>query len=327
MVEDHGVSNNVPAVYSSGEGRRRTCLPYPRPWRAAAGQGNVPPCSLIMTVSVSELEDEVARMRDLDLSALRARWRSVFRRKAPDHLPRHLLYRMIAYRLQAECLGDLDRDTQRFLDKVAAGTKGNELPAPRHRRHALRPGTILVGDGAVNPGASPSSMRALPGTAPPIPPAPDGDDPDLTLMTAKPKRVRCAVYTRVSTEYGLDQEFNSLDAQHEASDGYIRSQAHDGWTMVLRRSLAAEIAGGCPRSQDRRCPSRQSLKRQRLDADGETPDPRLPPVQPESDPVSHGLEQQHFATQALVLGDDVANEILRISIGLKSNHVTAAEVE
>jgi hypothetical protein len=45
-------------------------------------------------------------------------------------------------------------------------------------------------------------------------------------MTTKPtKRVRCAVYTRVSTEYGLDQEFNSLDAQHEAAEAYIRSQA------------------------------------------------------------------------------------------------------
>jgi Protein of unknown function (DUF2924) len=97
-----------------------------------------------MTLSVSELEDEVARLRDLDLSSLLARWQSVFRRKAPNHLPRHLLYRMTAYQLQAECFGDLDRDTQRFLDRVAAGTKGNELPAPGHRRHALRPGTILV---------------------------------------------------------------------------------------------------------------------------------------------------------------------------------------
>jgi hypothetical protein len=41
------------------------------------------------------------------------------------------------------------------------------------------------------------------------------------------KRVRCAIYARVSTEYGLDQEFNSLDAQHEAAEAYIRSQAHD----------------------------------------------------------------------------------------------------
>ena len=75
-----------------------------------------------MTAPVSELEDEIAHLRDLDLRGLRARWHSVFRRKAPDHLPRHLLYRMIAYRLQAERLGDLDRDTQRFLDRVAAGT-------------------------------------------------------------------------------------------------------------------------------------------------------------------------------------------------------------
>jgi site-specific DNA recombinase len=55
-------------------------------------------------------------------------------------------------------------------------------------------------------------------------------------MTTKPaKRVRCAVYTRVSTEYGLDREFNSLDAQHEAAEAYIRSQAHDGWTLIRTR--------------------------------------------------------------------------------------------
>ena len=98
-----------------------------------------------MTVPVSELEDEIARVRDLDLSGLRARWHSVFRRKAPDHLPRHLLYRIIAYRLQAERLGDLDRDTQRFLERAAESSgNGDELPAPGHRRHGLQPGTILV---------------------------------------------------------------------------------------------------------------------------------------------------------------------------------------
>jgi hypothetical protein len=40
-----------------------------------------------MTVQMIELEEEIARVRDLDLSGLRARWRSVFRRQAPDHLP------------------------------------------------------------------------------------------------------------------------------------------------------------------------------------------------------------------------------------------------
>ena len=98
-----------------------------------------------MTAPVSELEDEIAHLRDLDLSGLRARWHSVFRRKTPDHLPRRLLYRMIAYRLQAERLGDLDRDTQRFLDQVATGTRdGDELPAKRDLRHGLQSGTVLV---------------------------------------------------------------------------------------------------------------------------------------------------------------------------------------
>ncbi len=64
-------------------------------------------------------------------------------------------------------------------------------------------------------------------------------------MTAKaPKRVRCAVYTRVSTEYGLDQEFNSLDAQHEAAEAYIRSQAHDGWTLLRARYDDGGYSGG-----------------------------------------------------------------------------------
>jgi site-specific DNA recombinase len=63
-------------------------------------------------------------------------------------------------------------------------------------------------------------------------------------MIAKPKRVRCAVYTRVSTEYGLDQEFNSLDAQHEASEAYIRSQAHDGWTLGRTRYDDGGYSGG-----------------------------------------------------------------------------------
>jgi site-specific DNA recombinase len=58
------------------------------------------------------------------------------------------------------------------------------------------------------------------------------------------KRVRCAVYTRVSTEYGLDQEFNSLDAQHEASEAYIRSQIYDGWTLVRTRYDDGGYSGG-----------------------------------------------------------------------------------
>ena len=47
--------------------------------------------------------------------------------------------------------------------------------------------------------------------------------------------VRCATYTRVSTEHGLDQEFNSLDAQYDAASAYIKSQAHAGWALIRSR--------------------------------------------------------------------------------------------
>ncbi len=46
------------------------------------------------------------------------------------------------------------------------------------------------------------------------------------------KECRCAIYTRVSTEHGLEQEFNSLDAQREAAEAYIKSQRHEGWQLI-----------------------------------------------------------------------------------------------
>src|ERR1700710_834771 len=58
------------------------------------------------------------------------------------------------------------------------------------------------------------------------------------------KRVRCAIYTRVSTEQGLDQEFNSLDAQYDAASAYIKSQAHAGWTMTRSRYDDGGYSGG-----------------------------------------------------------------------------------
>ena len=76
----------------------------------------------------SVLNVEVARLRDLDVSGLRAHWHSVFRRRPPPQLPRHLLYRVLAYRLQAERLGDLDSESQRLLDR--SGSPGKPGIAP-----------------------------------------------------------------------------------------------------------------------------------------------------------------------------------------------------
>jgi DNA invertase Pin-like site-specific DNA recombinase len=54
-------------------------------------------------------------------------------------------------------------------------------------------------------------------------------------MTAERKVFRCAIYTRKSTEHNLDLEFNSLDAQREACEAYIKSQAHEGWRLIPTR--------------------------------------------------------------------------------------------
>jgi DNA invertase Pin-like site-specific DNA recombinase len=58
------------------------------------------------------------------------------------------------------------------------------------------------------------------------------------------KAVRCAIYTRVSTDQGLDQEFNSLDAQYDSSSAYIKSQAHAGWTLIKARYDDGGYSGG-----------------------------------------------------------------------------------
>jgi site-specific DNA recombinase len=49
------------------------------------------------------------------------------------------------------------------------------------------------------------------------------------------KLARCAIYTRKSTEYNLELAFNSLDAQREACEAYIKSQAHEGWRLIPGR--------------------------------------------------------------------------------------------
>jgi site-specific DNA recombinase len=57
-------------------------------------------------------------------------------------------------------------------------------------------------------------------------------------------RIRCAIYTRKSSEEGLDQSFNSLDAQREACEAFIRSQKHEGWTLVTAKYDDGGFSGG-----------------------------------------------------------------------------------
>src|SRR3954466_8743 len=65
-------------------------------------------------------------------------------------------------------------------------------------------------------------------------------------MTPAPERkiLRCAIYTRKSTEHNLDLEFNSLDAQREACEAYIKSQAHEGWRLLADCYDDGGVSGG-----------------------------------------------------------------------------------
>jgi DNA invertase Pin-like site-specific DNA recombinase len=62
--------------------------------------------------------------------------------------------------------------------------------------------------------------------------------------SAKPRRLRCAVYTRKSSEEGLEQEFNSLDAQREACEAYVASQKAEGWVLLRDRYDDGGFSGG-----------------------------------------------------------------------------------
>src|ERR1700755_2185264 len=64
------------------------------------------------------------------------------------------------------------------------------------------------------------------------------------MKPASVKPVRFAIYTRVSTDQGLDQEFNSLDAQYEAASAYIKSQTHAGWSQIRSRYDDGGYSGG-----------------------------------------------------------------------------------
>src|SRR5438552_7517915 len=98
-----------------------------------------------------------------------------------------------------------------FSGMGAPTTASPASPAPSPERSGVGPGSLVCGSRTM-----PSERRVL----------------------------RCAVYTRKSSEHGLEQDFNSLDAQREAAEAYIKSQAHEGWRLVKARYDDGGISGG-----------------------------------------------------------------------------------
>lgn len=93
-----------------------------------------------------QIESELAALASADIHELRVRWRRLFRTKAPEHLSRSLLVRILGYRLQADAFGDLDRESKRFLDRIAKQlAAGSDKPVPPVAETlSLKPGTVLI---------------------------------------------------------------------------------------------------------------------------------------------------------------------------------------
>ena len=88
------------------------------------------------------LEAELQRLESLDVAGLRRRWRKVFGRPGPEHLGRGHLHRALAYRVQADALGDLDRETARMLDRLVGRDSAPAVPPTEVP--GTKPGTLLV---------------------------------------------------------------------------------------------------------------------------------------------------------------------------------------
>jgi hypothetical protein len=121
------------------------------------------PIGIEVPSTARDLEAELAKLERLSFDDLRLRWRNHWGRLAPAHLSRALLFRVMAYRLQAEVFGDLDRKTIRMLERLADDAPhksvGNGPATPRSDGHAesevssaraayeplnLKPGALLI---------------------------------------------------------------------------------------------------------------------------------------------------------------------------------------
>jgi hypothetical protein len=147
-----------------------------------------------------ELAETLARLSNLTIFELRGEWRRLHRMLPPMRLSRDLLMRAITYKLQETPLGGLSKSILRKLERLSLDSEASDAHKP-------------------------APAQAAPSRA-------------LRMKMRKPDRpkasqiFRCAIYTRKSSDDGLEQEFNSLDAQREACEAYVISQKHAGWIAL-----------------------------------------------------------------------------------------------
>ena len=204
---------------------------------------------------------QLAALKTAPIGALKQKWRDLFETEPPPYNRRFLEHRL-AYRIQELAYGGLKPETIKRLKAIAEDLDGGD-PTRRRRPAKDRPiaGTRLIREyqGVEHcvtvrdedfeyqgrPYKSLSAIaRAITGTRW------NGlalfwPEKSAGVVMKKPvvRKLRCAVYTRKSSEEGLEQEFNSLDAQREACEAYIASQKAEGWVLVPDRYDDGGISG------------------------------------------------------------------------------------
>ncbi len=166
----------------------------------------------------------------------------------PPRLRAETLRRLLAYEVQTRTLGGLTVQDRRRLRAVASGKAGREkiVASATPGTHLVRewngrPYRVEVTDaGYVLDGTTYRSLSAVAKRITGVWTTFLQPDRKAVRMT----RTRCAIYTRKSSEEGLEQDFNSLDAQREACEAYIASQRHEGWVLTGDRYDDGGISGG-----------------------------------------------------------------------------------
>ena len=236
----------------------------------------------------TEVQRRLDALSHLSPDELRKEWRRLYRSQSP-RLSRDLLVRAIAYRIQELRYGGLSKATRRQLTSLAEvrdsgaqiakdGVQRVRAGARLIREWNGRTHTVTVEeDGFTYAGRSYQSLSAI---ARDITGARWSGPRFFGLTTSEARRMskrsavgakkasrklRCAIYTRKSTEEGLEQDFNSLDAQREACEAFVASQKHEGWVALpthyddggysggtLERPALQRLLGRHPRVEGRR---------------------------------------------------------------------------
>src|SRR6516164_1469213 len=169
---------------------------------------------------LTEVERQIAGLANRSTQDLRVAWRQLHRTGPPLGLSRDLMIRVLAHQLQEQSYGGVGRALRRRLQSLAGASEKATVAVGNRRADYRGP---LVGSAVLWPDQTRECCgwrQGRPMTRP------------MRLGTRRNARVRCAIYTRKSSEEGLEQEFNSLQAQREACEAFITSQRHEGWVCL-----------------------------------------------------------------------------------------------